>query len=311
MAKCRVCGGKAWVYLPWTNSWFCRKHFIEYFERKVWRTFTKYVPRKHRKILLAVSGGKDSVSLLYSLAPRLIDNGYEATILYIDLGIKGYSEYGREIVVKHTDKLGIDHIIYSLDREHGFTIDMVAEKVLKKILKKPICSICGIVKRYLYNYIAYRHGYDLIVTGHTLNDVYAYMLSDLGNGDIEDLVKLKPYIPERNSLVARAKPLMFNYEYENTLYVEARGIEYLKQTCPYKLVGKKHPLIDSYKKQLIELEKKHPGIGLMFLRNMVDKIFPNIIYDREDRLKKCSLCGMPSKTDPCSFCRLKQYMLKH
>ncbi|MET1160560.1 MAG: ATP-binding protein [Thermoprotei archaeon] len=305
MPKCRICGREAWVKLPWTNTWFCREHFIEYFERKVYKTFKKYVPRIHRKLLFAVSGGKDSMAMLYSLAPRLVNEGFEVAILFIDLGIRGYSEYARKVVEKASKELGLELHVLDLGKEYGFTIDYVAQLTRSKKLGKPVCSVCGVVKRYLYNYYAYRHGFDLVLTGHTLNDIYAFIQSDLTTGGLEELIKLKPYIPASNGFVAKARPLYFNYDYENRLYTIAKDIDVVLHNCPHAPV-RESSLVTSYKKTLIELERKHPGIGVMYVKNTLKNIIDKLELKEESKtITRCSICGMPSSSDPCSFCKLR------
>jgi tRNA(Ile)-lysidine synthase TilS/MesJ len=143
MARCRVCGRRAEYYVPWANSWFCRDHFIEYIERSVKRTFTRYVPRSHEKILLAISGGKDSLTLLYSLAPYLIGEGYRVSALFIDLGIGGYSGEAYRVVSENTGRLGIPLITVRL-RDYGFTIDDVA-RLQNDVFPIVPCEACACV----------------------------------------------------------------------------------------------------------------------------------------------------------------------
>jgi len=307
MPKCRKCGREAWVKIPWGNTWFCREHFIEYFERKVWRAFNKYVPGTHKRVLFAVSGGKDSLALLYSLAPRLISENISVSVLHVDLGITGYSEHARRVVDKAVSELGVELIVYSLAERDGFTIDDVASVAKAGGVSKPVCSLCGVVKRYVYNYVAVKQGFDLVATGHNLDDMFAFAVSDIATGDVRDLVKLKPYLPSDGYFVARAKPLFFNYELENALYTIARGIEAVKYPCPYRPVKEKS-LVITAKNLLRELEKHHPGIGLLFVKNLVNRVLPEIqsrALTTTEGVTSCSVCGMPSQTNPCSFCRLK------
>jgi len=310
MPKCRVCGREAWVRIPWGNTWFCRDHFIEYFERKVWRTFTRYVPRIHKRILFAVSGGKDSMSMLYSLAPRLIREGYKVSALFIDLGISGYSEYARKVVEKAGGELNVELLIHNLKETHGFTVDDVANAVKRKVFNKSVCSLCGGVKRYIYNYVAVKHGFDLVLTGHTLDDIFAFIVSDLVTGSVRELAKLKPYTPSDGLFAAKARPLFFNYEVENSKYVEAKGIEVVTYSCPYK-PSEEEGLVKSAKSVLYELEKRHPGVGLLFLKNFLKKLSPLIASSAlsSEHYLICSVCGMPAQTDPCSFCKLKARLL--
>uniref|UniRef100_A0A7C4H919 Adenine nucleotide alpha hydrolase family protein n=2 Tax=Staphylothermus marinus TaxID=2280 RepID=A0A7C4H919_STAMA len=310
MGLCKICSKNGWVKIPWANAWFCREHFIQYFNRRVLKTFEKYVPRSCRRILFSISGGKDSISLTHSLVPYLKKNGFEIKALYLDLGINGYSEKALNIVEKFTDNLGIDLIVYRLSDEEGFTIDKVYEKIKERVLFKPICSICGVVKRYLFNKIAFEKNFDLILTGHNLNDMYCFVMSNLVNGSLNELIKLKPYNPAEYSFIARAKPLYFTYEYETEIYCKAID-QIAIGKCPYKPVKEKS-LVESFKNQLLVLEEKHPGIGILFLKNIVEKIIPRIEKTVEmngKKLVKCSVCGFYSSIDPCSFCRLKQKMM--
>ncbi len=309
LAKCRVCGRRAVYWVPWANTWFCKEHFVEYFKRRVIRTYEKYFPKNHERILVAVSGGKDSVALLHSLTPHLLDKGLKVSALFIDLGIKNYSQKAYRIVYENTHKLGIPLIVTRL-ADHGFTIDYVAYLVVKRIIRRPVCSICGLVKRYLMNKTAVEKGFDLILTGHTLNDALAFATQNIYSGNIYDLVKLKPYIPGRDGLVARGKPLLFVYEAETKWFVEAVEAPVLDVKCPH--TPRTESIIIHVKKSLEELDEKHPGYMSMAMKNIVDKLIP-LLEEKlpKPRLVKCRICGMPSSTDPCGFCRLKIRISKY
>lgn len=305
MPRCRVCRRQAWIKIPWGNTWFCKEHFIEYFERKVLRTYEKYVRGAHKRVLFAVSGGKDSIAMLYSLAPKLLEKNCEVSVMFIDLGIRGYSEYALKIVENAVNELRIEFKIYDLREETGYTIDDLAETVRSNIFRKSICSLCGTIKRYVYNYVATKYDYDLVLTGHNLDDIYGFIMSNLATGNINDLIKLKPYIPGSKYFVAKAKPLFFNYEYENKLYVTVKELGIVIQKCPHAPI-KEESLVMSFKKELYELEKKHPGIGLMFVKNFVKNIQPYITRKEPvEKIVKCNMCGLYSSTNPCSFCRIK------
>jgi len=90
--KCRKCGGTAVLELRRHNAAFCAPDFIEFFRRQVaeavrrHRMFTRGEP-----VLVAVSGGKDSLALW----DVLLQEGYATTGLYLDLGIFDYSKESR------------------------------------------------------------------------------------------------------------------------------------------------------------------------------------------------------------------------
>ncbi len=308
MPRCRVCGREAEYHVPWSNAWFCREHFIQYVSRSIIRTYEKYIGYKYRRVLFAVSGGKDSVTLLHVLAPKLLGKGVDVAALFIDLGITGYSSVAEDIVRRNTDMLDIPLITIRL-REYGFTIDDIAKLYYERIIRRPVCSICGMVKRYFMNKVAYENNYDLLLTGHTLDDALAFILVNLSAGKPYELVKLKPYTPGTDRLVARGKPLLFTYEAETKWFIKALNLPVLNTKCPHTPL--KEGLVYEVKEFLYRLENKHPGIMRMTMKNLVDRIFPLIEKSLEKpRLVYCSKCGMPSSTDPCGFCRLRERVYK-
>src|SRR5215470_4279618 len=90
--KCRKCGKGAVIELRRHNAAFCEPDFVEFFRNQV-----REAIRKHRMfstdepVLVAVSGGKDSLALW----DVLIEEGYRTTGLYLDLGIFEYSVESR------------------------------------------------------------------------------------------------------------------------------------------------------------------------------------------------------------------------
>ncbi len=303
--KCRVCGREAEYWVPWANAWFCRDHYIEYYNRRIQRTWDKYFPRRHRRALIAVSGGKDSVALLYSVSKILEDIGLHYRVFFIDLGIPVYSQESLRIVERNAERLGVGVEVARLS-DYGFTMMDVYQLVRTGRIRRPMCSICGMIKRYLMNRYAYEHGYDLVLTGHNLDDMIGFTLSSIVSGRIDDLVKLKPYVEGSEKLVARGKPLLFMYGVENKWYVEALGAETVTSQCPFR-TGESSINIE-LRNAVLAVDKKHPGLSIMMARNVVDKLI-SLIEPPPKKLRSCSICGYPSSTDPCGFCRLRSRVL--
>ncbi|MCX6803662.1 MAG: hypothetical protein NTY48_03770, partial [Candidatus Diapherotrites archaeon] len=68
LSNCDKCREKAAITLEYGPHHFCKKHFIQFFENRFKKTIRKYKLFKHgEKILIALSGGKDSVTLLHLL----------------------------------------------------------------------------------------------------------------------------------------------------------------------------------------------------------------------------------------------------
>ena len=298
-AKCFYCNRPSIVYLRYANLRLCEKHFVKFVEDRVRKTIERYkMIKENDKVLVAVSGGKDSIVLLNIL--KGISNEYSFSVygFTIDLGIKRYSKYV-EIAEKSFRDTGIEYKIYSLEKEHGFTLDDVVGKMKTR---KP-CSVCGMIKRYILNKYAYEHRFNKIATGHNLDDITALQLLHLLRGNLEGLKKLVPVLEGRGKLVTRIRPLTEVYEKDIELYSKIKGFEVVEEKCPY-YIGAKTLF---YKDILENIERESPSSKIVFFRMVISKIIPMITTGNEEAgsLKTCRICGMPSSRDVCSFCRLE------
>src|SRR6185295_5662465 len=101
------------------------------------------------RILVAVSGGKDSLALW----DILLKLGYRADALYVDLGIGGYSEQSHAKVTKFAEAVAGSHKttlhLHTVKQEAGAGI-----KELAQLIHRPTCSTCGTIKRYQFNRVA-------------------------------------------------------------------------------------------------------------------------------------------------------------
>ncbi|MDZ7761576.1 MAG: hypothetical protein U5L00_15140 [Desulfovermiculus sp.] len=87
--RCKKCGQKACLEIRRHNAAFCREHLLEHLRGQTTRAIRKFlmfIPKE--RILLAVSGGKDSLALW----DMLVELGYRVDGLCIDLSIPGYSD---------------------------------------------------------------------------------------------------------------------------------------------------------------------------------------------------------------------------
>ncbi|MDL1970593.1 MAG: adenine nucleotide alpha hydrolase family protein [Candidatus Desulfofervidaceae bacterium] len=298
--KCRRCGKRAEVELRSHHTAFCRECFFVFFKRQVekaikeWRMFT---PKD--RILIAVSGGKDSLSLW----DILLNLGYKATGLYVDLKIEGFSEEAKEKIEKFAKQRGVELIIVDLEKE-GIPIP----KVMKHTGKEP-CSICGQVKRYYFNRIAYEQKFHVLVTGHNLDDETSRLLANLLRWQMPYLVDQAPVLPAANHFVKKVKPLYRLGEYEIAAYAFLRNIDYFAYRCPFS----KGATFLKYKHYMAQLEYEFPGTKLDFYQGFLKKMRPFLtpLQKKENAtLKFCPECGYPTLAPQCSVCRLKAEIKK-
>ena len=297
LGKCSVCGKPAVVYLAYARRRLCREHFVEYIERRVEKTIERYrLISGGDRVVIGVSGGKDSVALLNIIAKLYKDKGVEIIPVHIDLGIPGYSEKLREAFTKLTLELGIPGLVIKVEKIlEGDGIPEFARKS-----RRPTCSVCGLVKRYLLNLVALELGATKVATGHNLDDVLAYALKSLINLELEQLAKQGPSTPTVGTAVGRIKPLYEVSEKEARLYAEYADLPFVAEHCPYR-PEKSIEYIN--KRYLDDLEKQYPGIKISIARKVAR-------YSRNAEIKgvprRCKYCGQPSEGDVCAFCRLTE-----
>ncbi len=301
--RCRKCAADSVINMPQHRLALCAEHFMEWVEKS-----TLDFIEKHRmfepedRVLVAVSGGKDSLSL-WRILSKL---GFHADGLYIDLGIDAgcaYSKRSAEYVRKfaRTVSPGVELHVLDLSSVYGRAVPEMAGR--RAGGRKKLCSVCGLVKRHEMNRVARELGYQVIVTGHNLDDEAAVLFGNTLRWDVEYLVRQAPVLPADDlGLVKRAKPLARFYERETAAYAIVSNIDYIQDECPFSKGATSLRL----KEVLNSMENGSPGTKLQFyysfLRARQKGIFPG--YDRP-ALQACEKCGQATGIPGlCAFCRL-------
>jgi uncharacterized protein (TIGR00269 family) len=310
--KCSKCDNSAIIKIPYANIYLCKDHFIQWFEIRFEKTIKEYkMVKVGDKVAVAVSGGKDSTTLLHLMVNLAKKMDFEVIGINIDLGIDEGTNYSRkstEFAKRNFEILGIKYRIVNLKEEYGFTISDTKGK-----LSRPVCSTCGIVKRYLINKIAIQEGANVVATGHNLNDMAQFILSGYINGDIISLYKLKPILPEEKGFIKKIKPLFLTPEKEILTYALVKGIPFIYDSCPFTFrIG--GPMQDTLRRSLEGIEEKIPGSMMRLVKNFEEKIRPMIenYVLKEEELSTCKSCGMPTAKgrELCSFCAIRNKIIK-
>lgn len=309
--RCKRCRAKAVVEIERHNAAFCGECFLGYCRRQVERAVDSLdMLDLTDRILVGVSGGKDSLAL-WNILTEL---GYDAEGLYLDLGIGSYSERSGAVAAAFADRRGAKLHTLSIREEFGFGIPEGA-----RAGTRPTCSLCGMSKRHLLNAFAYEHGYDVVATGHNLDDEAATLLSNLVRWEMDYLRRQWPVLPGRGGFVKKVKPLVRLAERETAAYCVLSGIDYVVEECP--LVRGNTQLV--YKEALDVVERRSPGskarLVLGFLKEGPSRVrFPLDPAGEgtaEPSLVACGACGSPTPSSPgcstdgedeaalCAFCR--------
>ncbi|MBI3327820.1 MAG: TIGR00269 family protein [Nitrospinae bacterium] len=297
--KCVKCRDKALVHIRRHNSAFCRACFLEYFTNQVARAIKEErMFTQHDRVLVAVSGGKDSLALW----DVLIDLGYETAGLHIHQGIFDYSAASFEKTTRYAEGRGVKLITVDLAAEGDIEIPSVAGST-----KRTECSACGLIKRHYFNKAAVEGGFTVLATGHNLDDEAARLLGNVLRWQSAYLAVQSPVLEATHPRLAKkVKPLYRLSEYETASYAFLRGIDYIIEECPFS-----HDAIQlQYKAVLNQLEHRSPGTKQSFVLGFQREGRRAFAETTEVHLKECPSCGYPTTGDVCGFCRLQQEVQK-
>src|SRR5262249_9144245 len=155
---------------------------------------------KTERLLVAVSGGKDSLALW----DVLLDLGYDAEGLYLGLGIGAYSDRSREKVERFASARGLRLRVVELDEEK----DGLAVPPVASLTRRPACSACGTMKRHYFDAAAREGEFDVLATGHNLDDEAARLLGNVLRWQRDHLARQRPVLPASHpKFVRKVKPL--------------------------------------------------------------------------------------------------------
>jgi len=294
---CKAADGE--IFIPYARGRLCPSCYINFFERKVKRTVSKYrMIQEGDRVAVAVSGGKDSSSLMHALKKTFPN--VEFTGIYINLGIGGYSDECETILTDFLKKLEVDFIVYDVRKELGISV----EDFKRTYFKGRLCSPCGTIKRYLLNKIAYEEGFTKLATGHNLDDLVEVLFNAYIHGDVSQLARIKPVLPSSHEkFVVKIKPLCELTERENLLYAECSKIPYRTIACPLSARARSR----RGKKVIDKIAESIPYFKHAFFKSHLKKL--SRFFEPEASIHpivECKVCGMPSSTSPCAFCKRLQ-----
>jgi uncharacterized protein (TIGR00269 family) len=247
-------------------------------------------------IALALSGGKDSLSLLNILVklehrfPRS-----RLTAICVDEGIEGYRDEALLLAAKECRRLGVEQFTVSYKQLFGTTTD----EIVRMVLGKAPCSYCGVLRRKAINKAAVMVGATKIATAHNLDDEVQTVLMNMLHGDPMRLVRSGPVLHDaRGKFLTRIKPLCDIPEKEVVLYAYLTGLEFQTIACPHGAEA----LRNDIRAFLNQMDQKHPGTKFTLqrsaerLRELFTETTP--LVDLND----CERCGDPTPHRLCEAC---------
>ena len=305
MSACTRCGGNPFYTRRYSGETLCVQCFKDSISEKTKRTVSRYRmigPRD--RIAVAVSGGKDSLSLLKVLSGLYLARRNELVAISVDEGVAGYREealaHARALAVE----LGIEHVVVSYKDLFGFSLD----EALDWKEERPVssCSFCGVFRRRAIDEAAARANATVVATAHNLDDYVQTFMMNLMHGDVPRLGWLDPAYVDGSFPVRRVKPFMEIYEEEVALYAFQSGIPFQSVSCPYMHEGLRSEVRD----YLNMMEANHPGIKNVLLRSSLD-VISRFARASDKESVPCRGCGKPSSNGLCNVCRMRAEVEEH
>jgi len=263
---------------------------MENVEKKVLSTIKKYkLFSKGEKIVVALSGGKDSTSVLYLLNKhkKILEISVEA--MMIELGF-GQSFEGKENLIKFCKELGIKFTLLKLNSKQKSSLLGAEKKGFNT------CYVCGILKKRLINKFALENNFDKVVTGHNLDDGAETILMNFLKGNIFSGASTEPITKKQEKLIQRVKPLFFISNKEVEKYAKKMKFPVVFTRCPY--------LKSTYRlgvRQGFEIVKLDNKKKLKIVENWL-KLIPKLRKKDLREFKKCEICGVTCSGKICSAC---------
>jgi uncharacterized protein (TIGR00269 family) len=294
--KCRRCRAPALVEVRRHNAAFCRDCFLHHCREQVRRTIDEFgMIHAGERVLVAVSGGKDSLGLWHLLR----ELGHDADGLYVGLGIGDYSDASAGYARAFARDAGARLLEVDLAGEYGFGVPDGA-----RAARRAPCSACGLSKRHVFDETARTQGYDVLATGHNLDDEAAVLFGNVLRWETAYLGRQQPVLPAAPGFVRKVKPLVRLGERELAAYCVLTGIDYIVEECPMA-AGNRHL---GYKEALNAIEERSPGAKAAFLFGFLERGHPRFAAEADEEkaaLQPCTECGAPTPGDTCAFCRLR------
>ena len=310
--KCAVCRGPAVIDLRRHNAKFCADHFLKFCRDQVVRAIDDYdMIEPGERVLVAVSGGKDSLALW----DLLLELGYDTEGMTIGLGIGDYSTASTEAAVGFAERRALTLRRIDLRGDYDYDIPTASA-----VTRRVPCSSCGMSKRHLIDKAALDGGYDVVATGHNLDDEAAVLFGNVLHWHTEYLGRQQPTLAERigpsgagtgrRIFPRKVKPLVRLTERETAAYCVLRGIDYIVEECPMA-EGNRHL---RYKEALNAVEAASPGAKQAFYFGFLARAAARFAPDAAGaggEPRTCARCGSPTTGEVCAFCRLVDQVAGH
>lgn len=308
------------VHQAYAGVHLCRNHFLQSFAKRAKLEIARQGRIPPGIVAVALSGGKDSVSVLHFLHGLLAGRpDVRLVAVTVDEGIAGYRGSSLDICRDVTQRFGIPWTVITTQGLAGYTIDEYAAGTHGPASEthpnapRPACGPCGVFRREGMNKLALAASAAAIVTGHNLDDQAQTILMNHLKGDLGRAARLAPHrtgpsdeepaqqdAAGPTGLVPRLMPFRTIPEKEVLLYALLNDLPLHDEAeCPYAARSQRFAMRDV----LVRLEEQTPGTRHALLRGQ-ERLQP-ILQASLPPLAKgaCPACGQTTSGDGlCAAC---------
>lgn len=248
---------------------------------------------------MALSGGKDSASALFALKKYIEENNVDCELkgFHINFGFP-ISNKVQEAVEKQTEMAEVELIVFPL-KNIGISLADVRKKT-----KRPLCSVCGVLKRYLMNKIPREMGATKIATGHHMDDFLVFFFKNILGQNFFWISKFKPKLESPHpKMLCKIRPLFMVGGEENRLFCESLNVPFIEEdVCPHTYLNCRIDLNrERWYRIIHRIEEEHKNFRQQMTHSIIKM---SDFFATNDSLKECSICGEPTSQEICGFCKL-------
>ncbi|MEG2791544.1 MAG: ATP-binding protein [Odoribacter sp.] len=196
--------------------------FMRGFFRKVGKAIYDYgMIECGDRILVGVSGGKDSLALLEVLALRARDPKQHYTIVAAHIAVENVAyEVDSDYVKAFCERLGVEFVHCTI------------AAVVRENSGKPVCFVCSWNRRKTLFEIAKAYHCNKLALGHHRDDaVESLLMSMMFNGTI---ASMPPRLAMFDDTFTLIRPLIYLTNEETLQYAVFRDFKKQKKNCPYE-----------------------------------------------------------------------------